>query len=277
VRHWERLADADGAHRDEEQTHAARHAGLVTIDGVTHLSGLLGGAQGAIVTEVFEAYVRAEFDAEWDDVRARYGDAACPSLMERTERQRRADALVAIFEAAAGGGHGPRVPVVDILIDQHVYEAQLVAMVEDRALAVDVVDPTRSRCHTRRGDPIGPADAVAASLVGHVRRVVLGADGVIINLGRSSRLFHGSARTAAILQAALSHAGRCVWPGCIHRRCQIDHTRAWATDEGTTDVANSGPLCPRHNRQPPRGQSRSPSVGTPARARRCTPLPVRAP
>lgn len=50
--------------------------------------------------------MKAEFDAEWDELRARLGDDACPGLLERSERQRRADALVAIFQAAAGDGAG---------------------------------------------------------------------------------------------------------------------------------------------------------------------------
>ena len=253
TRHWERLADADGAHRDHDQVHDARQASVTDVDGTVHVSARFGAAQGAQIAEVFEAFVRAEFDADWADVRARLGDDACPGAMARSERQRRADALAAIFDAAVANSGGPALPVVNILVDQPVFEAQLRAMVADEPVQFDVDDPTHCRCRTTHGAPLDPADAVAAALIGHVRRVVIGADGVITDLGRRARLFTGSARTAALLQAALDDTGRCLWPGCINRRCQVDHTREWIADDGGTDTANSGPLCPRHNRWKTRG------------------------
>ena len=63
-------------------------------------------------------------------------------------------------------------PVVNIIIDHAVYEAQLAAMTGDGDVAgVDLTDLAHLRCHTTSGLPIDPADAVAASLIGHVRRV----------------------------------------------------------------------------------------------------------
>ena len=81
-----------------------------------------------------------------------------------------------------------------------------------------------------------------------MRRVVIGSDGVIIDLGRRQRLFRGSARHAALLQGVLDRNGRCLWPGCSRRlqHCQIDHTSDWS-DQGSTDVANSGIVCGHHN------------------------------
>ena len=70
---------------------------------------------------------------------------------------------------------------------------------------------------------------------------------VIINLGRRSHVFTGSARDAALLQAMLDRGRRCLWPGCRHRHYQIDHRHEWH-DHGHTNVENSGPLCGRHNR-----------------------------
>jgi hypothetical protein len=104
-----------------------------------------------------------------------------------------------------------------------------------------------------RGVPVDPADTVAASVVGHVRRVVVDTDGVIVALGRRSRVFTGSCREAALLQAALDGDGRCLWPGCgRRRRCQIDHSEEWGHG-GATDVHNAGPLCGFHNRFKSRG------------------------
>ncbi len=259
VRAWERLADADGAHRDQEHTHAGRSARIAEVGDATYLDLRVGTAQGALIREVFDRFTQAEFDAEWDELHGRLGDAACPGRLERTESQRRADAVVAIFEAAAAASPNAErpEPVVNIVIDQAVYESQLAAMVGEARedLGVNRIvsgDVTHTRCRTSNGAPVDPADAVTASLVGWVRRVVLDADGVIIDLGRRARLFRGSARQAARLQAAIDGDGRCIWAGCRNRRCQIDHNTAW-TANGRTDQRNAAPLCPRHNRWKTRG------------------------
>lgn len=125
-------------------------------------------------------------------------------------------------------------------------------MIEDRAACFDTTEPTRIRCHSADGSPADPADVVAAALIAHVRRVVIGADGVIINLGRRRRLFTGSTRDAALLQAVLDRRRRCLWPGCRHHHCQIDHRIEWRHD-GLTDLDNAGPTCGRHNRLKARG------------------------
>jgi hypothetical protein len=103
------------------------------------------------------------------------------------------------------------------------------------------------RCETIDGVPVAPADVVMSSLVGHIRRVVMNSAGVVIEMGRKTRLFTGSSREAAKLQGS-----RCLWPGCGRPRTQIDHSVDWA-DHGPTDPANAGPGCARHNRFKNRG------------------------
>lgn len=193
VRQWERIADVDGAHDDAEHAHRGRRARIGAVGDTVYLDARVGTAQGATMVEVFEQFARAEFAAEWDDLRRRLGDEACPGRLARTEAQRRADALAAIFEAAATSLSDARrsEPVVNILIDQAVYEAQLAAMVGDDEARPDPADLGHQRCRTTSGVPVDPADAVAASVVGWVRRVVVDGDGLIINLGRRSRVFTG--------------------------------------------------------------------------------------
>jgi hypothetical protein len=254
LRQWERLADADGAHRDSEAAHAARSARMALVGDEGYLDARMGAVQFAQMKEVFDRFTQAEFDAEWDELRHQFGDDPCPGMLERTEGQRRADALAAIFARAAVADPAAKdpEPVVDIVIDQAVYEAHLEATVTSQPVQFDPSDVDRQRCRTTSGVPVDPADAVAASLLGHVRRVVLDADGRIIDLGHRCRVFTGGARQAALLQAALDSDGRCIWPGCGLHRCQIDHTVDWA-DGGSTNPANAGPLCPRHNRFKTRG------------------------
>ena len=101
------------------------------------------------------------------------------------------------------------------------------------------------RCETASGHQLDPNDMLAAALTGHVRRVVFDTAGVVIDLGRRSRLFTGSSRDAVMLGDRW-----CLWPGCDLRtgRCQTDHTTPWATGNGPTSPNNAGPACGRHNR-----------------------------
>ena len=114
---------------------------------------------------------------------------------------------------------------------------------------LDPATVDQRRCETTAGVQIDPADMLAAVLTGHVRRVVFDAAGVVIDLGRRSRLFTGGARDAVLLGDRW-----CMWPGCDLRsgRCQTDHTTPWATD-GPTRPDNGGTACGRHNRWKQRG------------------------
>ena len=162
------------------------------------------------------------------------------------------DALHAIFLAAAATppGSKPPEPAVNIVVDQATFEAAIAAMVADIPLddvMAPVGDPTKRRCETIDGDIVDPCDAVIAAFVGHVRRVIFNSQSCTINLGVASRLFRGASRLAVWLQGT-----RCLWPGCGHRHCQIDHTQPW-TALGPTDPDNGGPACGHHNRWKTRG------------------------
>ena len=91
------------------------------------------------------------------------------------------------------------------------------------------------------------SDAITASFVGHVRRVVIDADRTVIDLGRKSRLFTGAAREAVWLRRR-----RCVWPSCSHLHCEVDHRIPWS-EGGRTSPDNGDPLCAKHNRWKVRG------------------------
>ncbi|HEX4983176.1 MAG TPA: hypothetical protein VFV63_15835, partial [Ilumatobacteraceae bacterium] len=101
TRRWEMLADMDGAHKSAEEAHQGRRAGIAEVGEEIHLHGRGGLAQGAVMVEILERFCDAEFTADWDATVARHGDAACYTLMPRTDAQRRFDAFYAIFERAA--------------------------------------------------------------------------------------------------------------------------------------------------------------------------------
>lgn len=259
LKQWEALADADGADQAAEQSHERRNASLLEnrLDGSFRTEANHGALQGAAMAEIFERFETAELHADWAAAREVHGDDALPEHLERSPAQRRADALFEIFRraAAAGEGRSPE-PLVNIVIDQDTFEDEL-----RRAAGLGVdVGPNREvegrRCHTLDGSQIRPAEAVAAALVGHVRRVVVDAAGTVIDLGRRRRLFTGSSRDAAFLQALLRGPGGlgCLWPGCDGRgsNLQVDH-RHPAGREGPTDVTNSDAYCGSHNRIKERG------------------------
>ena len=194
------------------------------------------------MAEIFERFCDAEFTADWDHTLARYGDAACYSLMPRSDAQRRFDAMYAIFERAATAYPDAKaaVPLVNFVIDVPTLKAYLDGTGDTTVPA----DPRQRRCETVAGIPVPPSDVVAAMIWGQVRRVVVDSAGVVINMGRRQRLFRGNARQAILLQSS-----RCVVAGCATpiRRCEADHLTEWGR-HGHTDGPNGAPVCGRHNR-----------------------------
>ncbi len=265
---WERLADADGAAHDAEAAHRRRGVTLVQnrLDGSWLLRGQFGALQGAVLADVLDGFTAAEATADHDDATARFGPGATAAQWARTPTQRRADALVALARAAAGAGAGgdgrQAQPLVNIVID----EASFTHAIDLARNGTTGSDPTLSPaggaggdlsdlagriCATTSGHRLHPHDALAAALIGHVRRVVIDGHGRVIDLGRRRRLFTGASRDAAQLQAAIAGHGttRCLWSGCSASPTwlQVDHHHPWHRD-GPTDVANSVLLCGHHNR-----------------------------
>ncbi|WP_195210316.1 HNH endonuclease [Actinomarinicola tropica] len=262
---WERLADADGAEQPGDAAHRHRRVTLVQnqADGSWLLRGQFGPVQGAALADVLSGFESAERLADHEAAVTRAGTDATAADHARSASQRRADALVAMAAlAATSGAEGRRAePLVSIVIDQRSYDDGLARLAGARrgpGAAVgadgrggDRVDLQGRICATTTGHRVTPSDAVAVSLIGHVRRVVIDDDGRVIDLGRRRRLFTGGAREAAVLQAVLDRRGglACLWSGCHSppQALQVDHTEQW-TRGGCTDVANSSLLCGHHNR-----------------------------
>jgi hypothetical protein len=250
VRRWEALADADGAHGAHERAHAGRDAHVNIVGERLYIDARGGVVAGAMIEEVFQKFCVAEFHADWDAGVARWGDAMVPALLERTDKQRRFDAILAIFTTAAASGRVGRAdPLVNVIVDQATLEHHLNKLAGVNVEPLDPAGVDDRRCETSTGHQLDPHDMLAAALCGHVRRVVLDSAAVVIDLGRRSRLFTGGARDAVLLGDRW-----CLWPGCDLRsgRCQTDHTHPWAHD-GPTHPGNAGPTCARHNRWKQRG------------------------
>lgn len=240
LRDFERLADPAGAASSAESREGRRDARMgQRRDGSWWLSASFGSLTGAEMNEVFAHFVWAEWESDWADARDRAGDDATVADLARTEPHRRADALKAIFLAAArapGEGRGP-LPTLNVLID----EATLDDVVNGRTVPVE-----RFRdmvCRTQNGDPVDLSEAAAMALWANIRRVVHDSSGVVIDLGRRERLFRGAARDAVMLLG-----DRCLWPGCDRRvrHCEADHSLGWRA-HGNSVPRNGGPMCRAHN------------------------------
>jgi hypothetical protein len=74
-------------------------------------------------------------------------------------------------------------------------------------------------------------------------RIVLGADGEVLQLGRTERLFSPAQRRALAVRD-----GGCVWPQCTAPPswCHAHHVTPWSQG-GDTDVGNGALLCPAHH------------------------------
>ena len=110
------------------------------------------------------------------------------------------------------------------------------------------LDPDTYRCSTIDGDPINPTEAFIDSLTGAIRRVVIDARGVVIDMG-DARLLTGLARQAM----QMTH-DECDWVACHlpMSACQADHLVPHA-EGGPTNQENTRGFCKHHNRTKERG------------------------
>ena len=285
LRNWETLTDEDGCADTNQRNHDNRDASLLQdYDTSWNLRAGCAALHGAAMNDIFQAFVDAEFAADWATARAEWGDAAGAHL-PRTDAQRRFDTLYAIFNNAADvlatEAGGTRI-TTNIVIDQDTFERIATKLTgatpeaptfdfdptpdtdpTDEDLEADDVDTTETtetdtaptspvgfRCSTLDGHPLDPTEAVAHALLGHIRRVVVGADSTVIDLGRRRRLFTGAAQLAVKLSTTW-----CYWPGCNVpvTNCQTDHLTSWHQHHGRTHPGNGGPACGKHNRHKQHG------------------------
>ena len=209
-------------------------------DGGWELHASFDHIGGPEFLEIFSHYVDREFNRDWQAAVAEHGDGNIDiSQLARTEAQRRADALLEMARAAAAcpPDRERPLPTVNFLFD-----ADTAAAVADG----EPIDPERYRdvvARSDRGHRVNPNAIIEVSLWALLRRVVLDARGVVIDMGRTQRLFTGAARTAVMLLEEV-----CIWPGCDHPHstCHADHITSW-TQRGPTNPDNGAPLCARHN------------------------------
>jgi hypothetical protein len=260
VNHFVVQADQDGAFADQRFNEDQRTASVRVDNGAVsvHVSGG-DPCQSAEMKRIFDLAVEVEARKDFDARRVEFGTDALAHPLSRSVDQRRFDAMYEIMMASTvtpADGQRPE-PLVNLMIDPATALEVLAAhgfldLSADDLADLAAVDPTSRRCGTSTGVPVHPDVALKAMLRGSIRRVVVDAHDVVINMGRTRRLFTGKARQAAQLLAV-----RCGFRGCDvpAEFCDVDHVEPWV-DGGVTDQSNSMPLCGSHDRQKHRKQLR---------------------
>ncbi len=99
-------------------------------------------------------------------------------------------------------------------------------------------------CETEDGNPLPVSTVRRLCCDAEIIPIVLGADGVTLDLGRTARTVNRAQRRAL----------RAMHRTCAHPDCdvpfshtKIHHVRWWTRDRGPTDIDNLLPLCERHH------------------------------
>nr|WP_291839500.1 DUF222 domain-containing protein [Candidatus Microthrix sp.] len=168
---WARLIDEDGPEPRNERDHHKRDARLTQNpwDLSWEVTGFFASTQGAQMREIFDHYLDAEFKADWETAKARVGDEVSNDDLDRTDAQRRADALFRIFQDAAAAPEGAVPPgfVHNIVWSASAFQEMLAAMDADRARSstptTSCAGPTTATTSTQ---PKPPPPACWASSAG---------------------------------------------------------------------------------------------------------------
>jgi len=254
LRRWEHHASGDDGHGAHDRLHTDRWIALSPVGDSVVLAGAVGTTQGAEMIEVLDRFRALEHQADRAAAAASGDSGPAERTLPRTSRQRTADALHRIFLTANAamaaerpGGRWSE-PLLHLHVDLGTFERRLAAAlhVDVPAIPADArpVDPRHVGCRTVTGIPIDPDHAVWAAAAGRVRRIVHDRAGVVLDAGRTRRLF-----TGALRDVVLAGSTRCTWPGCEvpTTACQADHRHGHASG-GPTAAANGDPMCGPHNR-----------------------------
>ena len=96
------------------------------------------------------------------------------------------------------------------------------------------------------GKVVSASELAAALCDCAMTRVVMSAQGVPLDVGRTKRMFTPAQRKAVVARDRV-----CAWNGCSvpPGYCQVHHTAWWHRDGGRTDLANAVLLCDFHHHE----------------------------
>jgi hypothetical protein len=250
--YWESLADQDGALASHEASHSRRRLSMGFVGNEFHFKGSCGATQGAVIKQLLEQFIQAEFRADLkavqdDDTEATEDQELPPEpalkTLPRTASQRSLDALVTALQHAASSDTNTVEPVVNLLCDATTLIEWLRFGLGGAHPLPDPNADTLRRCESMGGGPVDPRLMLDAALSGRIRSIIIGGDNTPHSVTSTSRFFNHHVRDA-IRSLDLT----CFWPGCEvpASYCEIDHLRPHVHG-GATAPANAGPACRRHN------------------------------
>jgi len=214
VHHYREALDPDGAEPDP--TEGRRLSFAKRADG--GLSGRfeLDAVGGEKVQAAIESIVQANR----------------PKGDDRTRAQQNADALVQLCDNQLAAGNLPTL---------RTQKPQVVLNLDIE----DFVDPATGPGAAAMGfgARISAARARWLACDGSISRIVMGPDGVPLDLGRDHRIV-----TPGLRKAVVARDRTCVFAGCAapHWWCDVHHLIHWLFG-GETSLENSGLLCERHH------------------------------
>ena len=213
--HFRHQADAERFNRQQaDETENCRLKLTGGSSGPVWISGVFPAAEGAVLRTALES------------VAVRRGPDD-----DRLREVRLAHALVEICEHALDGGLAPRRGGVRPHLQVTTTLETLMGLPGAPAGELEYSLPISARTVQR----------LACDCT--ITRVLLGADSVVIDVGRSKRLVDGAPR-----KALNARDQGCRWPGCERPGswCTPHHLVHWAAG-GSTDLSNQLLLCARHH------------------------------
>jgi hypothetical protein len=226
VAYFRQIADPDGTEQRAQDAFERRrvHASK-TFEETTELSGRLDPMGGAVFRNELDRREHELFLADWAEARARMGDAARATDLQRTSQQRRADALVqmAIRSAAMPADAKQARALFTVLIGYETFHGMM--------------------CQLADGTVMAPSQLVPWLADVDVERVVFDGPNRVMDVGPKQRLFTGATRRAVEVRDLF-----CTHPMCDvpYERCDIDHVQRWEHG-GPTIQSNGRVRCPHHN------------------------------
>ena len=231
AKHLQYVVDPDGSLVDAQRQFDRRHLTLAPLmDGMTSLSGLLDPESAALLTTALEPFL---VPAGSDDTRG--------------AAQRRADGLVQIVQSACNHALIPSAgalrPNLNVLLDPRTARPDHGRSAHpDCSLAA--LPPGKLMGTSGAPSFLHPMSVARIACDAQLTAVILNGDGVVVNLGRTQRLFSPAQRRLLALRD-----GGCRFPGCDRPPTHTDahHVVPW-TSGGATDVPNAILLCRHHHR-----------------------------
>jgi hypothetical protein len=224
--YWKQEVDPAGAEDNDDTRRAARYFYLDGSTGGNFTGKLeLDPISGSIVSGEINRLEKYLFKEDWAQAKERLGRDPLIDELDRTNAQRRADALVEMAtrsRTAPADGIRPA-PLFSVLVGYETLYGRI--------------------SEIENGTVIAPSSLIPFMEGAYFERALFGL-GNRIDVSVRARLFTGGTRRAIELRDRMCTHEICFEPA---ERCQADHIKEWAKG-GETTQENGRLLCGFHNR-----------------------------